>query len=461
MSRHLSDFSDLIFRKARMAKWLLVATMLWNLFPSTTHAIPLFARQTNFECEQCHAGGNFPELNPFGRNFKLTGYTLGTRQSTPLAGMVMAQTTRIANRNGSLDPDNDFSGNGAFQLNEASLFLGGKITDHSGAFVQVTYDGIENHTAVDNVDIRYAHTLSLSDKPVVIGLTLNNNPTVADPYNTAPAWSHPYIDPAGAFQGMGTQPLVYGGLGQVTAGIGAYVDWNNLVYAELAGYRNANSVFSILRYGNTNNDPTSEGTGPNIVSGTSPYWRIALHGDDGPHSWMIGAHGLNANTYTNTYDASSPLVKVKDTSVDAQYQYFSGDHYAVVSGVATREQQTYDPAMVGAGAGADNASNTLNWRQLRLGYTYKNKYAANVTSFASSGSADSQIYAANTSMTPDTSGLVWDFNYFIRRNVKLGLMYVSYNKFNGSSNGYDATGTFTGRNAKDNNILSLYLWAAF
>lgn len=450
-----------VFQNYYKSLILLLVGVLSSFIISPANAIPLFARQTNFECIQCHAGGNFPELTAFGRNFKLTGYALGTRQDLPVAAMVMAQTSRIANTNGSADPDADFSGNGALQIKEVSVFLGGKITDESGAFVQITHDGVEHHTSVDNVDIRYAKTLSVADAPLVLGVTLNNNPSVADPFNTAPAWSHPYFEPGGAFQGFGPQPLVYDGLGQVTAGLGLYADWNNRVYVELAGYRNANGILSPLRAGNVSGDPASGGTGPNIVSGTSPYWRIAVHGDDGPHSWMVGAHGLNASIYKDSFDTASPLTKVRDTTVDAQYQYFGGDHYMVASGSVTRENQTYDAALVGAGAGVDNASNTLNWRQLRLGYTYQSKYGVNVTAFASSGSADSQLYEANTSMTPDTSGMVWDFNYFIRRNIKLGLMYVNYSKFNGSSSNYDASGTFTNRNAKDNNILSLYLWAAF
>ncbi|MEO6147078.1 MAG: hypothetical protein ABIT70_08515, partial [Sulfuriferula sp.] len=48
------------------------------------HAVPSFARQTGQNCVACHAGGQFPELTPYGRLFKLTGYTLGER-ALPLA----------------------------------------------------------------------------------------------------------------------------------------------------------------------------------------------------------------------------------------------------------------------------------------------------------------------------------------------------------------------------------------
>lgn len=37
-------------------------------------AVPGFARQTGMACEACHTV--FPELTPFGRNFKLHAYTI-------------------------------------------------------------------------------------------------------------------------------------------------------------------------------------------------------------------------------------------------------------------------------------------------------------------------------------------------------------------------------------------------
>ena len=55
------------------------------------HAIPAFNRQTGQNCVACHAGGQFPDLTAYGRLFKLTGYTIGTR-SLPLA----RSTTRTA-----------------------------------------------------------------------------------------------------------------------------------------------------------------------------------------------------------------------------------------------------------------------------------------------------------------------------------------------------------------------------
>ena len=74
-----------------------------------------------------------------------------------------------------------------------SLFYGGKIFDHVGAFIQGTYDQVPNSIHWDNLDIRYANTGQLSGAELVYGTSLNNNPTVNDVWNSTPAWGYPYV----------------------------------------------------------------------------------------------------------------------------------------------------------------------------------------------------------------------------------------------------------------------------
>ena len=68
----------------------LVAALIFTfgLIATSGHAwaVPAFNRQTGQNCVACHAGGQFPELTPYGRLFKLTGYTLGSRD-IPLSVM--------------------------------------------------------------------------------------------------------------------------------------------------------------------------------------------------------------------------------------------------------------------------------------------------------------------------------------------------------------------------------------
>ncbi|HEY8084338.1 MAG TPA: hypothetical protein VIE69_01895, partial [Methylophilaceae bacterium] len=64
----------------------------------TASAVPSFARQTGQPCATCHTA--FPELTPFGRRFKLGGYTMGGgltfEEAPPLAAMLVPSFTHTA-----------------------------------------------------------------------------------------------------------------------------------------------------------------------------------------------------------------------------------------------------------------------------------------------------------------------------------------------------------------------------
>src|SRR5471032_1603714 len=51
-----------------------LAFLLFISLTSPSSAVPSFARQTGMACAACHTV--FPELTPFGREFKLNGYVL-------------------------------------------------------------------------------------------------------------------------------------------------------------------------------------------------------------------------------------------------------------------------------------------------------------------------------------------------------------------------------------------------
>ena len=60
----------------RARHWLLLVAGVLLLSGSLpARAVPVFARQTGEACEACHV--SFPELTPFGRMFKLNGFTFG------------------------------------------------------------------------------------------------------------------------------------------------------------------------------------------------------------------------------------------------------------------------------------------------------------------------------------------------------------------------------------------------
>src|ERR1700757_1266804 len=167
--------------------WAAILMALCLFHASTAHALPIFARQTGQSCVACHAGGQFPELTPYGRMFKLNGYTLGER-TIPLAVMGTVDVTKTRH-------NNDANGNpispkdGNLTWDAASIFLAGKITDHIGGFAQFTYTNYDHqngegtwigHWGSDNTDIRYVDRIIGEAKDLILGVTLNNSPSVQD-----------------------------------------------------------------------------------------------------------------------------------------------------------------------------------------------------------------------------------------------------------------------------------------
>src|SRR5215467_14859277 len=58
-------------------------------------AVPSFAIQTGQPCAACHVGAFGPQLKPYGRDFKLHGYTAsdGQDHGLPLAGATITSFT--------------------------------------------------------------------------------------------------------------------------------------------------------------------------------------------------------------------------------------------------------------------------------------------------------------------------------------------------------------------------------
>jgi len=124
------------------------------------------------------------------------------------------------------------STNNNISVDQVSLFYGGRITEHSGAFVQVTYNGEARHTTWDNMDVRYARALKFAGTDAVIGVSINNNPTVQDLWNSTPAWGFPYIS-SPLVPGPSAGTLIEGGLAQTVLGATAYAMIDNHVYLEV------------------------------------------------------------------------------------------------------------------------------------------------------------------------------------------------------------------------------------
>jgi hypothetical protein len=437
------------------------------LVPALAQAVPSFARQTGLECVACHV--SWPELTPVGRQFKLGGYTLmqGTKEDRPwfptrndgpppklpLAAMLQLSVTHTDSTAGA-DPGN-FPRNNSAVLQQFSVFYAGRIADNVGAFAQWTYDGIAHHSSIDNVDLRYANRLKRDGMDLTYGLTINNNPTVSDIYNTTPAWGFPFASSSVAVA-PNAAALIDGGLGQQVAGLGAYTLWNETLYAEVAAYRTANKAFSIFRAGT---DKTSDA----VLDGSAPYWRLALQHvwGEGTHSAMIGTYGINARKFPDSLEPTGPTDRFRELGIDAQYQYITDRHRFSTQLNWISERQDLD-ATLGAGA-ASNPSDRLRTFKGKVTYYYDAKYGATLAYFRTTGNEDDALYNTGAPVTgsatgsPKTSGYIAELDWLPRRDVRLLLQYTAYRDFNGSRTNYDGFG----RNAKDNDTLFLMGWIMF
>ena len=471
-----------------LAMLAMLAVLVLALLPGRAHAVPAFARQTGQNCVACHAGGQFPELTPYGRLFKMTGYTIGER-TLPLSVMALASGSKVSNTSNSDDPSADFSKNNSLIFATASVFLAGKVTDNIGAFVQVTYDPYatqsddgkyHGHTNADNIDIRYADRFVTDKRDLIVGVSANNNPSITDPWNTAAAWMQyvPVPSPSSSRFIDGSAPYPGYGAGGNIAGLTAYAYWNQMIYAELGAYGTSRGVSSFMSAGISNADTTK-------LHGVNPYWRLAYNHEWGPNSLMVGTSGMVSKVYDDPLDTSDSANthRFTDLGLDAQYQYLLDPH-SVTAQVAYMHNQTrYSAAQANQpvdffdsnGNPLANTNSTDNSHVLRakVTYVYQAKYGGSLGLFNLSGGTNTANVTAgyddngtliktdgagsNLSGSLTTRGATLEGFWTPIQYLRVGLQYTAYNRYNGASKNYDGFG----RSASDNNSLFLYAWMAY
>ena len=446
----------------------------------TAVAVPSFARQTGMACEACHTV--FPELTHFGRVFKANGYTLtslkqvrdvtGKREDVlelaQIPGLsVMAQISDTQLKKALPDLSASAPGvaeNGTVGFpQQLSLFYAGKIAPNFGAMIQLTYANDSGTIGIDNTDLRFADAAVLPDKSsLTYGVSLNNNPTVQDLWNSTPVWGFPF-----AASNAVVTPLALTAIDQAfaqeLAGLTAYAFWNESLYAEVGGYRSAKQGVTNQLTGGAG---PLDGTAANVVNGITPYWRVAYEYNWGRHSLEAGLYGADFRLYPGAgVPLRGPTNEFKDVAEDFQYQFVAEEHQVTLSGTRIHESATL-AASFADGATA-NPSDTLTTTRLWATYYFRRRVGATVQYFSTTGSTDSLLYPPTAPKTPgvitsangspDTRGWVGELNYLPWLNVKLSAQYTWYSKFNGAGTNYDGVG----RNAADNNALYLLLWFAY
>lgn len=437
---------------------IFLALIGWVASASNANAVPAFAEQTGQPCAACHVGGFGPQLTPFGRTFKLEGYTMraGASINVPLSAMVMASYVQTqAAQSG--PPAPHYATNDNATLDQASLFIGGGIGDHVGGLAQFTYDGVGRSVSWDNLDIRAVTHTTIAGADVLLGVSVNNNPGVEDVWNTLPAWGFPYsasdLSPA-----PGAATLFDGGLAQAVLGVNAYAYWNSAIYAEAGIYWTPSRWF--LRAVNSD----VYGSGP-VISNATPYVRVAYQKDYGVQNFEVGAFGLFSKLEPGGVPGPAED-SYADVGLDASYQYV-GDSSSIYSINALYTHESQDLAGSQPLGDAANLHDTLNDLRFDASYYWHNTIGVTMQPFDTWGTSDVLLYAANRTFGPNSSGVLFQIDgtpfgehpsfmgsYF---NVRLGIQYTAYSRFDGAAGNYDGFG----RNASDNNTLRVFAWFAF
>jgi hypothetical protein len=432
---------------------ILVIVCSLVIFRPEASAVPSYSRQTGLACSACHLAP--PELNAFGRKFKLDGYTFRTKpevtedkkdhnsalhilEAFPLSVIFDTSYT-------SLKSPESGTQNGNFQFpQDFSLFLAGAWGSHVGSFAQVTYTVQGNHFGWDNTDLRYANsTESFVGKPLSYGITFNNNPTVEDLWNSTPAWGFPFTA-SNVSPSPTAKAIINGALGQDVAGLGAYAMWNEHLYIGGTLYKSQHL---------SGGEPNSGAGFTYNIHGWAPYWRVAWQTSTTNNSLEFGTYGIHVKTTPGV--VLGPYDSYTDWAVDFQYDrtipQFRND---VLSFRGTYIRENSSLAATFADNAASQLNHHLNTVQANAEYHFGTKLSGTVGLFRTTGTTDPLLYpqAAITGSNngdPRSTGYLLNLSWWPEQNIDLAVQYSGYVSFNGGQTNYDGAG----RHASGNNAV--------
>lgn len=439
----------------RLAIPLLVAAL--GVLPRPAQALPSYTRQTGVACAQCHAVGFGPQLTSFGRQFKLNGYVWGDSAShVPLSLMTIVGDTHTSAD--LTDAPEHYGTNNNFAMNELTGFLAGRLAPHLGTFVEVSYSGTERQAAWGAFDVRSAWTGTLGSHGYVAGVTLNNNPSVTDLWNSTPVWSFPFTGSELA-PGPAAAPILYDGISERVLGPSFYAMLDNHYYLELGGYKGLGN--SLLRKVGLSADDNLH------MSGLAPYLRAVAQFDSGPHDFSFGLVALDAKLRPDT--SITARNSYSDIGFDSTYQYTMGDRVVMANLALVHEKQKLRSSLATGDAGF--MSHKLNSTRFDVTYAWHQTWSGSLGLFGTSGTSDAALYApadtdGSANGSPKSNGYTLQLEYipFGKQgsygspwmNARLGVQYTGYHTFNGGGSNYDGFG----RSASDNNTLFVFAWLA-
>jgi hypothetical protein len=437
-------------------------------------ALPSFAAQTGARCGACHVGGNWPQLTPWGRFFKLSGYTAGEAPVSRsgvhhVPGGFIAQggitwADKAHDENGNLLVPR----NATFLMDQVNAFVATKLTDFAGVFLEYHWQNLTQIPSgkggwegtwaggSDVMDLRAVHFFHPGNHELLVGLDSNNQPTVQDVWNTVPAWTFPFYGSPVAV-GPVPSPLI-DGIGQQVGSLGLYTWFDRMVYAEFSVYRDAESgFFKWMGQGNYWDSPG----GATRVGGYNPYWRLAFNHEWGASSIEAGTFGMNTKVFPDNLEPQGSTDHYTDVGFDTQYQWLTNLHKVTLRATYLYERQSYNASFpLGL---TSNPTNRLRQMTFSASYWHDERWGLSFGYTQIQGTPDATLYGVTSptgallTASPYTSQYTIEADYLLTQNIKLMLQYAGYGKYNGRHRDIDGAG----RAYWNNNSLWFNIFVAF
>ena len=426
-----------------------------SMFGTTkAHAIPSFARQTGFSCDVCHTV--FPHLTPFGKDFKLHGYTMDTSKAVQsdasnnnMPGLdinkIPMLSVRIVSRwnnqaggqqtvpggvvtggQGFMSHPGGFGGQDVLNLvGDSSIYVAGKIAPHLGTFLELT--GIDDEGGSLGLGIfdlaLVGNDTTLGSKRLVYGVRAVNAMDMGDPSNTFGMWGLTSI-----LMAMSTHNTLFDPNQAVLEGGELYGMWGDFdtggLYASLGVYNpSANQTGNGFVQGNIATNGSFEGsTGENgavrlayyIPTFSNVHTEVGAYTYFGPES-MLAPTASTVGIYKDNF---------LSYGIDAQAQWITDNNLAELFAVFESEN---DSKFYGSDAfgGTSYATNGTSVSRTGIGimadYYFRRTYGAYLKYFYRNSSQVQDV---------DLSGLAFGLSWYAFQNADVRLEETIFNKYN-------------------------------
>jgi len=165
-------------------KYLAAGAILVTTLLDNANAIPAFARQMGVSCSACHSENGYSTLSRFGRKFKASGYTMigsektiggGENLSDKLISIPSALNMSVVG--GTTINSGAGSTPTTVATNNFGMFLGGRISENVGTFIEIGYNEGDTTTTT-------TQHFELANFVVPITFKVGKNIYGIEPYST-------------------------------------------------------------------------------------------------------------------------------------------------------------------------------------------------------------------------------------------------------------------------------------